>query len=156
MDYYYDYYLMGLCLRFSKFNPRLYGSKISPQANVTNVENRVRTRSLTARAPIFAGYCSVSHSHLHPGAPYKRSDISQSIAIHSSNHLSLALMCLQITSILGCVRAVRLRQRAFSPVFELSAIPIYTKVCNIKGQISARVQLYIPQSISLQLSYVSR
>ena len=32
-----------------------------------------------------------------------------------------------------------LTQHAFSPVFALSAIPIYTKVCNIKGQISARV-----------------
>ena len=40
---------------------------------------------------------------------------------------------------IGCARAVRLRQRAYSPVFALSAIPIYTQVCNIKGQISARV-----------------
>ena len=40
---------------------------------------------------------------------------------------------------IGCARAVRLRQRAFSPVFALSAIPIYNQVCNIKGQISARV-----------------
>ena len=40
---------------------------------------------------------------------------------------------------IGCARAVRLRQCAFLPVFALSAIPIYTKVCNIKGQISARV-----------------
>ena len=50
---------------------------------------------------------------------------------------------------IGCARAVRLRQRAFSPVFALSAIPIYTQVCNIKGQISARVQLYNPQTTSL-------
>ena len=33
---------------------------------------------------------------------------------------------------IGCARAVRLRQRAFSPVFALSTIPIYTQVCNIK------------------------
>ena len=50
-------------------------------------------------------------------------------------------------SIIGCARAVRLR--AFSPVFAQSAIPIYTQVCNIKGQISARVQLYNPQTTSL-------
>ena len=50
---------------------------------------------------------------------------------------------------IGCARAVRLRQRAFSLVFALSAIPIHTQVCNIKGQISARVQLYNPQTTHL-------
>ena len=41
---------------------------------------------------------------------------------------------------------VRLRGRTFSLVCEVSAIPMYSQVCNIKGQISARVLLYSSSS----------
>ena len=34
---------------------------------------------------------------------------------------------------IGCARTIRLRQRAFSPVFALSAIPIDTQVCLLQG-----------------------
>ena len=49
---------------------------------------------------------------------------------------------------IGYARAVRLRQRTFSLVFALSVIPIYTEVCNIKGQISASSYTILKPSLS--------
>ena len=44
-----------------------------------------------------------------------------------------------------------MRERAFSPVFAQFAIPIYSQVCNIKGQISAR-----PNFITIIIFYSRR
>ena len=71
--------------------------------SLDNLDIRVRLRSPTARAH----FRRFLHSQTFPYTP---------------NHLSLAFVCLEITLILGCALAVRLREGAFSPVFVQSAI----------------------------------
>ena len=56
---------------YTILKPSLSSSHVSPD----KLDFRVRLQSPTARASIFAGFCSVSHSHVHAGTPYKRPDI---------------------------------------------------------------------------------
>ena len=49
-------------------------SKLLPKDKATNVKNSVRQEGPTLLARIFAGFCSVSHSHLQPGMQHKISN----------------------------------------------------------------------------------
>ena len=64
-----------LYLEFSKLmhtSIHLSNSHVSSE----KLNFRARPRSPTARARIFAGFCTVSHSHIQLGTQYDRSDIS--------------------------------------------------------------------------------
>ena len=71
------------------------------------------------------------------------------MALDTSNHLSLALICLQITSILGCARAVR--ERAFLPVFAVSHSNLHPGMKYKRSEIKQRIAIYSSNHLSLDL-----